>query len=358
MAKSWHQFVPSEFPARLPCRLAFVGEAPADEEMIEGRPLVGPSGKVFEQILRTANIERREYYVGNVVNVQAPDNEFENLCASATEAKTWEGYNLPPLGRKYLRPEYIPHLDRLRDDLLRAQPTVIVPLGAAAVWALTGNFNIAAQRGSVMLASRLVPGVKIVPTYHPAHVIHDWVLFHVVAEDFRRAMRESEFPEIRQPKRELWIAPTLADIRHFRRQWLAGADLLSVDIETSQTLRQITCIGFAPDASRALVVPFWDLRKPSRSYWPTPADELAVWEEVRAVLEGPTPKLFQNGPFDIYYLWDRYGIRVRNYHHDTRLVHHALWPELPKSLLFMGASYANAGPWKMLNARHSGKRDE
>lgn len=350
------RIVPAEWPDHLPCKLAFVAEAPSDDEVLHGKPLVGPSGRVFNQLLACANIDRREHLITNVFDFQLPDNEVKNLCAGTKERETWPDYDLPPIDKgAYLRPEYIPSLQRLARELERAQATVIVPLGGTALWALTGSANISATRGSLLPASRLAPGTKLVPTLHPAHVIHEWKFFHVVVADLNKAMRETAYPQIKLPKRELWLAPTLDDMDYFRQHYLDQSDLISIDIETGW--KQITCIGFAPDAHHSIVIPFWDFRKPSRSYWPTVDDELLAWEWVQAICESDTPKLFQNGPYDNYWLWDRYGIKTRNYRQDTRLIHHALYPELPKSLVFMGATHANQGPWKLMRGGGEEKRD-
>lgn len=349
--------VPPDWPSQVPCRLAFVGEAPSDDEVMKGRPLVGPSGRVFNQLLATADIVRSEHLVTNVFDFQLPDNDVRNICAPTKAMLEWKDYDLPPIDKgAFVRPEFAPQLDRLKAELTRVAPSVIVPLGATALWALTGATNISSARGSIIASSRVLPGIKLVPTLHPAHVIHEWKFFHVVVGDLLKAVRESEYPEIRRPHRELWLEPTLEDIANFKATYLDGADLVSVDIETGW--KQITCIGLAPDSTRGLCVPFWDFRRPSRNYWVSAEAELEAWELVREVLEGPTPKLFQNGPYDIYWLWNVYGIKVRNYREDTRLVHHALYPELPKSLEFMGATYGSQGPWKqMASHRQQEKRD-
>ena len=118
-------------------------------------------------------------------------------------------------------------------------------------------------------------------------------------------------------------------------------------------------IGFAPSEERAIVIPFVDMRKSNRSYWPDTDAELKAWGYVKDICESDIPKLGQNfGAYDAYWLLDKYGIRVRNLLHDTRLMHHALYPELPKSLAFMGASYTRQGPWKTMRAKKGDKRDD
>lgn len=352
-----YQSTQPDWPSKVPCRLAFVGDMPTDEDMGKGQSFVGSNGRVLNALLRTAGVERSEHLVTNVFNVAAPDGDVLNFCAPTKVAREWENYALPPMEKgAYLRPEFAAHLTRLSYEIAKASPNVIIPLGGAALWAFTGISGITTARGAVGQATFISPGTKLLPTLHPAHVIHDFKLFHVVANDIEKALRESDYPEIRLPKRELWLAPTLDDIRHFKKTWLDKAPVISTDIETGWG--QITCIGFAPDRRRAIVVPFWDLRKPNRSYWPTPEQELEALELVREVLEGPAEKLGQNFPYDLYWLWDKYAIKPRNYRRDTRLAHHALYPELPKDLGFMGAIYAQQTAWKLMRHGGADKRDE
>lgn len=349
--------VNAEWPKRLPTKIAFVGEAPSDDERVFGKPLVGPSGRVFDQLLRTAGLDRSEYLVTNVFDEQLPDNEVGAWCAPTPERNKWGlDYTLPRMSAGWLRPERAFHLDRLRRELERAQPTVIVPLGGTALWALTGTDAITECRGAVGQASLLVPGIKLLPTLHPAHVIHEWRMFHVVTADLIKAAHEAEFPDVRLAQRNLWLEPTLADMATYFNNFLKQAAMLSVDIETAAG--QITCIGFAPNSSTAIVVPFVDFRRPDHSYWPSVVEEVAAWEWVGRVLDLPMPKLFQNGLYDVFWLAEAAKLSVRNYSQDTRLLHHALYPELPKSLGFMGASYANANAWKTMRVKRAVKRDE
>jgi hypothetical protein len=71
-------------------------------------------------------------------------------------------------------------------------------------------------------------------------------------------------------------------------------------------------------------------------------------------------KTFQNGLYDISFLWRSYGLRVRNPEHDTMLLHHALQPESPKGLDFLGSVYTEEASWKLMRPRgkQTIKRDE
>lgn len=351
--------VPPQLPrGQPPIRLAFVAEAPSHEEVDQGIPLVGPSGRIFNAMLRTAGIDRGECLVTNVFDEKLPDNNVANWCTYTPVYPPFRGYSWPRIGTAgFLRPEFYSHLDRLRAELEAWQPHVVVPMGGTALWALTGKTEISALRGALQPATALIPGKKLLPTFHPAAVMHQWKLFTVVVGDMIKAAQEAEKgPLLVYPKRELLLAPTLQEIRDYGER-IRTSDLLSVDIETGWG--QITCIGFAPDQEQAICIPFVDLRHPSRSYWKRAEEECEAWEIVRAWLASSTPKVGQNfGSYDAFWLLKKMNIQVRNYQHDTRLLHHALYPELPKSLGFMGAAYANQGPWKVMGKRKTEKRDD
>lgn len=347
--------VPPEWSGVAP-KLAFVGEAPSDEELDQLRPLVGPSGRVFNGLLRTAGIRRENSWIGNVFDEKLPDNDVSAWCAPAGEAREGGFDDLQPIGSAgYLRPEYRWHLVRLADELRAANPTVIVPLGSTAIWAFTGDTGISLRRGSAQAADHIVPGRKLVPTYHPAMVLRQWSHWPVVAKDLLKAAAEAERgPNVIYPERHLCVDPTIQDLIDLT-PLILGSKLLCVDIETGWG--QITNIGFAWNEEDAINVPFFDRRKANNSYWETVEEEREAWRIVRAWCESPAPKLGQfAGTYDAYWLWHKYGIALTNYAEDTRLKHHAFQPELPKDLAFLGATYGSQGPWKVMGRR--AKRDD
>jgi len=183
----------------------------------------------------------------------------------------------------------------------------------------------------------------------------------VTAVDFsavglEKARREAEFPELRRPRREIWVEPTLADLEHFEREFIRPADDLSVDIETAQ--EQITCVGFAPSHERAIVVPFVDALKPDGNYWATLADELVAWSYVRRWLKLTKRIGGQNFLYDTHWLWRKYGLAVPHSAFDTMLMHHAMQPELEKGLGFLGTIYTDELGWKFMRAKHETLKKE
>lgn len=326
-------------------KIALVGEAWGADEEAARAPFVGASGQELTRMLSEAGIHRADCFLTNVFNLRPSDkNEIEAIC---TKVKSGP---LPALkAGYYLRPEFYPHLDRLLFDLRDARPNIIVCLGGTACWAVLGTTGITSLRGTVRNGVGLYAPFKVLPTYHPAAVLREWSLRPVTVLDLAKARRESEFPEVRLPRRTVFIEPGLEDLRWFYETHIKDCQSLSFDIETSGN--QITCIGFAPNSTHSLVVPFVDSRRSGSSYWPDERSEREAWRFVKFVLSIPQPKIAQNGLYDINFLWVGYGIPVTNAGEDTMLLHHALQPESQKGLGFLGSVYTNEQSWKLLGRK-------
>ena len=331
-------------------KIAIVGEAWGEHEENRQMPFVGPSGMELMRMLGEAGIKRSECYLTNVFNLRPrPTNDILNLC---TDAKPSHTGGLPPLSRgKYLRPEYLPEVYRLYSEMRRVRPNLTIAVGNTATWATLLNTGIAKLRGVVQAATApQIEGFKILPTYHPALLFKGadaWGVRPVIVMDLKKARREAEFPDIRRPEREVYIAETLTDLESMYA-WLSHAKEITFDIETVKDL--ISCIGFAPDATRAFVIPFLDPRKPSGLYWSDQDFAIAI-KQVWRILALPCPKSAQNGLYDITFLKQRLKTSVRNYEDDTMLLHHALQPESQKGLGFLGSIYTNESAWKMMRKR-------
>jgi uracil-DNA glycosylase family protein len=132
--------------------IVFVGEQPGDKEDLAGRPFVGPAGRVLDEALEAAGIDRKLAYVTNAVK------HFK-----------WE-----PRGKRriHAKPNWAelaacrPWLDA---ELAVVKPKVLVALGATAAQALLGRqFRVTKQRG-VPVESDLAPFV--VGTVHPSSIL-------------------------------------------------------------------------------------------------------------------------------------------------------------------------------------------
>src|SRR3954467_14518958 len=140
-------------PAHAPILL--VGEQPGDEEDRRGEPFVGPAGRLLDQALEAAGIDRRETYVTNAVK------HFK-----------W----LPVEGRGKRRIHQKPNAAEIRAchpwlaaEIAAVEPAVIVCLGATAAQALLGAaFRVTKQRGVPLPHAS---GARIVATVHPSSIL-------------------------------------------------------------------------------------------------------------------------------------------------------------------------------------------
>jgi uracil-DNA glycosylase len=347
-----------ERPAR-PARIALVGEAPGEQEALLGRPFVGAAGTELNLQLKAAGLLRSELFLTNVFDVRPEKNDVENFCYEKG-TKRLASYSLPPIrAGRYFREEIaLPALERLHQELATAgedgPPNILVALGNTAMWALCQRTGIGSLRGT-LLQSTLLPGTKVLPTYHPAAVLRDYSLGAIAISDLMKAKRESEYPEIRRPARRVLIPETVEDVLQWN--WQQGS-VLAFDIETIPARRILQCIGLASTPTEALVVPFTARGNESGSYW-SPTDEVRIWRWLKSVLESPFPKVAQNGAYDVLWL-EAHNIMVRGWRADTMIAHHALFPELQKSLGFLGSIYTDEVAWKGMRPRgsDSGKRED
>lgn len=350
-----------------PNRIMLIGEAPGEEEERQGLPFVGASGNLLEDMMAEAGLPSP--YLTNVLWTRPPGNKLEAFFLPKKDLDHTirtllidpDDYTLPPLKIAnrvlYLHPNFLPEIARLDKEIMDCQPNLIVPLGNTALWALTGRQNISSVRGTVLQASLTPSPVKLLPTFHPAAVLRQWELRPIVVADLLKAGRQMQFPEIRRPAREIIVNPTLGDIEAWIEADLQAARLLAVDVETR--LGQITEIGFAASATRALVVPF--VRGFKDNYWTELESEVSAVRLVRTILQSPVPKLFQNGLYDMQYIWRVLRCPIKNALHDTMLKHHSLFPEMRKSLGFMGSIYTDEPAWKLMRQRKGDtemKRDD
>jgi len=132
----------------------FVGEQPGDREDLAGHPFVGPAGKILNEALLEAGMDRDEVYVTNAVK------HFK--WSPAERGKR----------RIHKKPRYSeihacrPWLDA---EINLLKPQVLVCLGATAAQSLLGrHFSVSRQRGQ-LIASPLAP--KVVATVHPSSVL-------------------------------------------------------------------------------------------------------------------------------------------------------------------------------------------
>lgn len=148
------QTVFGEGPAR--ALAVLVGEQPGDQEDRLGRPFVGPAGKLLDQALAEAGMERGEVYLTNAVK------HFK-----------WQ----PSGGRRLHKKPNFTEVRACRPwlaaEIALIQPRIVVCLGATAAQALLGpDFRITRHRGEVLSREDSPP---VLVTVHPSLAYHAFI---------------------------------------------------------------------------------------------------------------------------------------------------------------------------------------
>jgi DNA polymerase len=129
-----------------------VGEQPGDQEDLAGKPFVGPAGRILDQALEEAGIDRRQAYVTNVVK------HFK-----------WQPRGKRRIHQKPNWSEMAACRPWLEAELEVVEPDVVVCLGATAAQALIGrDFRVSRQRGE-LVDSALAR--YVLATVHPSSIL-------------------------------------------------------------------------------------------------------------------------------------------------------------------------------------------
>ena len=132
--------------------IMMVGEQPGDYEDVAGRPFVGPAGKIMDQALEEAGIDRTKVYVTNAVK------HFK-----------WEPRGKRRIHQKPNVREIAACRPWLEAELRLVKPKLLVCLGATAAQVVFGpSFRVTRERGKV-LSAKLAP--RVLATVHPSSLL-------------------------------------------------------------------------------------------------------------------------------------------------------------------------------------------
>ena len=155
-------------------RLMLVGEQPGDEEDRQGKPFVGPAGKLLRRLLGEAGIAPADFYLTNAVK------HF-----------SWEPRGRRRIHKTPTQRQMAACSEWLEREIGAVKPRVIVALGATALRAVTGTrVTITAARESELDHPS---GARILATYHPSAALRApdddarEKLMRMLVEDLRRA---------------------------------------------------------------------------------------------------------------------------------------------------------------------------
>jgi DNA polymerase len=155
----------------LDARIMFVGEAPGGDEEEQGEPFVGRAGQLLNKMIKTMGLERREVYIGNILNwrPEMPRNPDGSQTGNRPPTAQEMAYCLP----------------FIRAQIAIIQPKVIVALGKTAVDGLLGadRFrSMGAARGSW----HSYADTPLRASYHPSYLLRQEGLVNAAAKKIKR----------------------------------------------------------------------------------------------------------------------------------------------------------------------------
>jgi DNA polymerase len=153
-----------------------VGEQPGDQEDRRAQPFVGPAGRVLNELLAEAGLERSGVYLTNAVK------HFK-----------WEPRGKRRLHRRPQASEIDACRHWLEQEIMALRPRVIVALGATAAFALLRRrASIESQRSQNL---RHAAGARVIVTYHPSALLR--------ADDSAAQLRRWLLADLKRASRSL-----------------------------------------------------------------------------------------------------------------------------------------------------------
>ena len=145
--------MPGSGPA--PAEIMLVGEAPGREEDLRGEPFVGRAGRLLDEALVRADLERSKVFITSVIKCRPPQN------------------------RKPKKAEIDQCRPYLQAQIEFLHPKIICLMGNTATQAVLGRQGVTTLRGQILQDRFLV-------TYHPAAVLRNRNLMNDFVSDLKR----------------------------------------------------------------------------------------------------------------------------------------------------------------------------
>lgn len=140
----------------------FIGEAPGQNEDLEGKPFVGQAGKLLTEMIRAIGLEREAVYIANILKCRPPNNRDPKV----EEVKTCNDY--------------------LQRQVALIKPKIILAVGRiAAQTLLETNEPLSRLRG----VSHQLNNIPLVVVYHPAYLLRSLIEKRKAWQDLQLAMK-------------------------------------------------------------------------------------------------------------------------------------------------------------------------
>lgn len=320
----------------IPADILIIGDAPSQWDVSKGSIF---SGEALGNLLLKAGLLKTSCFITALVDSQPPNDDINEWLS---DRKTCPGPGWIPLKGKWVSPEIALGIERIYAQLQEIKPRLIIALGPASLFALTGKMGIQKWRGSRLS----VPDTEcpVLPTYSPYDLKNSPELEPILVSDLKRA--KAVYEGTQNPRRYQFLtAPTFEDASETLDYLLALADSqpgnqllpLAGDLETRAG--HIACFGIAWSASEALCIPILRASTTDPFYW-SEDQEVILVAKLQTLFRHPKILwLGQNYLYDCQYFERFWGFLPLNVY-DTMIAHHAMYSNMRKGLDFLSSLYA------------------
>jgi uracil-DNA glycosylase family 4 len=256
-----------------------VGESPGTRELITGKPFSGPSGKMLSEILKRCGFSSLgiDPYIINAFNCYPAGKKDMKKLEMASRACS----------------------SRVQEQIKKHPRRVILCLGVAASWAVTGDYSVRITRDRGMVVDSELASDGVVLTLHPAFLMRNGSALGVWKKDIEQAIKLLKGESLEKWSEPTWaVHDTPSAYNTIVDQYIANGGLTTGDVETTNLhwMRgEVLCHGMTQgDGSHVDIIPEKML--------------YAMPQTTKRLMEAPSLRWnWANGLFDIKwfkYLWD------------------------------------------------------
>ena len=141
--------------------VVFVGEGPGRNEDLQGKPFVGAGGKLLDELLANAGLQRDQVYITNIVKCRPPKNRKPKPDEVETCTSNY-----------------------LEKQLELLKPKLVCTLGATSMEYFIEETKMGENHGKLFKSKKT--GIPVLPTYHPASIFHNRPLKDLLEKDLKK----------------------------------------------------------------------------------------------------------------------------------------------------------------------------
>ena len=289
--------------------LMLVAEAPGNDEVQLGKPLVGGAGKILAGMCRRAGLNLDDIYRTNIIKCRPPNNRTPN------------------------EQEISNCIGHLINEIQILRPRLIIAMGDVAAVLLTGY---ALGSGKELKARGLTKpclyakDIPVLLTYHPAYVFYNPNEYNTICWDLDKVLN----PVLNYEENYI-VNPTREQANDMLASW--GDEIVSCDIEA-------TGLSFFND----IMIGLSFCGKPGEAFCYTLNKQTPQrWQHVHELMKSDMPKCWQNGLFDRGFILQQFKYEVARCLWDTMDAHYAVWSDARYTGLdFLRSLHTNKDPYK------------